>query len=37
MAATAGSNFAHASMGPGMWVALLGAAAATAAGLLARE
>jgi hypothetical protein len=37
MVATAGSNFAHASMGPGMWVALLGAAAAIAAGVLSRE
>lgn len=35
--ATSGSNVAHASMGPGMWVALLGAAAAIAAGLLAQE
>jgi hypothetical protein len=37
MVATAGSSFAHASMGPGMWVALVGAAAAIAAGVLARE
>lgn len=34
--ATSSSNFAHASMGPGMWVALLGAAAAIAAGVLQR-
>ena len=35
--AAAGTNFAHASMGPGMWVALLGAGAAVAAGVLVRE
>jgi hypothetical protein len=35
--AAAGSSFAHASMGPGMWVALVGGGAAIAAGVLARE
>jgi len=37
MVAASSTNFAHASVGPGLWVGLLGGAAAVAAGFLGRS